>query len=133
MFNWVMALITGALLLTGGTIHRDVAPCRVVTEITVQWDENGIPEIRRYSNPEDMDRVLHYLRHLKPVPTWDAPEETSSSIYEIQLFLSDGSTVGYTQMGLTHLQKDGETWQTFSADRGIRLRLILAAVPGESI
>ena len=130
MSNWIMAVMTSILLLTG--LSQEVSPCRVVTAITVEWEESGVHRRQHYEDPADMDRLLHYLRALRPFQLYDEPENIPQRIYHITVTCSDGSQVRYAQAGLQYLKKEDGHWEKLNPERAIRLPLLLAAIPGTS-
>ena len=133
MLNWVISLISFCLML-GGSLPDTVRPCRVVTEITVEWQEENTPQSRRYTDQGKMNKVLNCLRSLDPIPLapGSAPEAAPSVQYEIRLLRSDGSAVRFTQQGLTNFRKDGGQWMRIDPEDAIRLPLVLAAIPGDN-
>lgn len=130
MLNWVLSFLSFCLLL-GGSFPNQTSP-HVVTEISVQWMQDGTENHRVYIQPGKMNKLLLYLRSLDPVPKNEAPDPQAVPEYQITLQLSDGTVVRYTQLGITNFRKEDGSWQVIDPEDAIRLPLILAAVPGDS-
>lgn len=131
MLNWVITILTFSLLFGGNNQNQRTAPCRVVTEITIQYTDEGSAVQKRYIRQDKMNKVLNYIRSLDPKPARNAPPEDVQH-FEITLTLSDGTTVRYTQYGLEYLRNGDLAWQSIDPDQAIRLPLILAAIPGDT-
>lgn len=131
MLNWIVTIISFSLLMGGSSPSR-ANPGRVVAEITVAWTEEGDAFQRRYSGQGEMNKMLHYLRHLDPAEDSVPEEMPAGPSYDIRLLLSDGSTVQYVQKSLFYLQKDSGPWQRIDPEEAIRLPLILAAIEGDA-
>lgn len=131
MLNWVLAIISSALLMTGNCSGPGPAPCQVVTAVTVRWQEDEAAHIRRYTGQGEMNKVLNYLRSLDPAELPGPPQETGGPVYDICLRLSDGSAVRYTQQSLFYLREDDGPWLEIDPEEAIRLPLILAAIAGD--
>lgn len=130
--TWFLTLLTTALLFTGGNgpVRNAVRPMRVVTEVTVETADR---QAVRYTRQEKMSKVLNYLRHMDP---WDPPArdlEHAEPDFGITVFLSDGTQVRYEQRGTEYLRKEHGPWMKIHPERGLRLWLILAAVPGDPV
>ncbi|MBR2889097.1 MAG: hypothetical protein IKC09_02325 [Oscillospiraceae bacterium] len=130
--SWFMTLLTAALLLTGGQdpARNPARPMRVVTQVSIQTPDAWVI---RYHRQEKMGKVLNYLRHTDP---WDPPARnpgSSEPVVRITVSLSDGSQVHYAQWGTEYLRKGQGPWMKIHPERGLRLWLILAAVPGDSV
>lgn len=108
--------------------------CRVVTEITIKVENAPEPGQCRYTDSHKMTKALNCLRRLD---LWDCPdtdpESSPGARYRIMLTFSDGSTKYYDQVGHTYLRENGGPWQVISADHGLRIPLLLAAIPSDSI
>lgn len=124
-------LTTGCSSLSGTATPPKV---RVVSEITIQAENVPEPVLRRYTDPQKMAKALNCLRRLDP---WDRPDTDPETVpgarYRIVLTFSDGSTKRYDQVGSAYLREDGGPWQVISADHGLRIPLLLAAIPSDSI
>lgn len=130
MLKWIMTILSFSLLL-GGTNLTKVSPCRVVTEISVEWQENGMPLRQVYTDQGKMNKYLIYLRSLGPQSVADIPDEPDEPLYEIRLTLSDGSTVLYKQQGTRFFQETDSHWQAIDPEDASRFPLILAAIPSD--
>ena len=126
-----------SITLSGCSSHLKPAEppkCRVVTEITIQTENASTPDLRRYTDPQKMTKALNCLRRLD---LWDHPvtdpEASTGTRYRILLTFSDGSAKHYEQIGHTHLRVNGGPWMLIPNDHGIRISLLLAAVPSDAI
>lgn len=128
MLKWIISLFTFSLLL-GGRINGPVPPCHVVTEVSVSWAEGGTEYRRTYTDQRKMEKLLLYLRSLKPQPPSVTPELLDTPKYQITLRLSDDSQVFFTQYGLSFFSKADGSIQLIDAEKAARLALILEAIP----
>ena len=132
MLNWVISVLSFCLIV-GGNFPDAVGPCRVVTEITVEWSTDDTQGTVVYTDQHKMNKVLNYIRSLDPMPvSGDAlPNLEGKSRYQIGILRSDGTIVSYTQYGITNFRKENGTLNEVDPEDAIRLPLLLAAVPGD--
>lgn len=104
--------------------------CRVVTEIDIVY-KNSVQ--RRYSDPTKLVKTLNYFRNLE---LWDHlphdPFQSGDSLYHVTLHFSDGSVKTYDQVSSHYLRINGGPWFEIPSEHGIRLALLLAAIPGDT-
>ena len=130
MINWIITVLSFSLLL-GNAIPDAAPPCHVVTQVRVEWTEDGIDFSRIYTEHEKMNKLLLYLRSLKPVPIHDPPTDAENPLYSVHLIMSDGSSKVFQQLGLFYFHENAAQWQAVDPETAIRLPLILAAIPGD--
>lgn len=130
MLKWIISFLTFSLLL-GGQDIESVPPCRVVTKVSVEWTENSTNFQRIYTDQDKMNKLLIYLRTLKPQIPTELPEISDGPEYRILLELNDGSQVRYAQYGLSFFSKNEGPWQVIDSDRAVRLALIVEAFPSD--
>ena len=138
MKKLILLLSVMSCLCCTGCATASAAPddplCRVVTEIIIEAENTAHPGLCRYVDSHKMSKALTYLRHLD---YWDraktTPDLASDVRYQIHLYFSDGTTTSYEQVGYSYFKKQDGPWLTIASDQGIRLALILAAVPSDAI
>ena len=112
----------------------DAQLCRVDTEIIIEAENTADPGQCRYVDSHKMSKALTYLRHLDYWDQAKTPPDLASDVrYQIHLRFSDGTTASYEQVGYTHFKKQDGPWLSIASEQGIRLALILAAVPSDPI
>ena len=110
--------ITAILLLcvtTGCNRHPEdsgLSNFRVVTAVTVYYDNGPINAQRHYTTDSKMQKILDYLRLINPygVPNED-PETAVGSDFYIVLSYSDGFQKTYRQKGDRFLQGSDGLWK----------------------
>ena len=122
---------------TGCSRHQkppEPPKCRVVTEIVIRADNVPVPGQNRYTDPQKMIKALNCLRRLDPWELPDSnPEEETGPRYRITLAFSDGSSKTYDLIGHIYFRENGGPWFVISAVHGLRIPLLLAAVPSDAI
>lgn len=100
--------------------------CRVVTQVDIACDHEGIPIRRHYTDTEKMEAVLLYLRLLNPggAPTKN-PDQIDADIYEITVSLSDGHKKVYRQKDHRYFREAIGGWQSIAPDRAARLYTLM--------
>lgn len=100
--------------------------CRVVTQVDIACDHEGIPIRRHYTDTEKMEAVLLHLRLLRPsgAPAID-PEALDADVYEITVSLSDGQQRIYQQKDHRYFRKGTSGWQCIAPERASRLYTLL--------
>lgn len=109
-----------------GCQKRKKPLCRVVTQVDIACDHEGIPIRRHYTDTEKMEAVLLYLRLLRPsgAPGKD-PDEIDADIYEITVSLSDGQKRIYRQKDHRYFREAVGGWQSIAPDRAARLYTLM--------
>ena len=120
-----ICLIFAILSLLAGcrsTPEPTESVCRVVTQISITYD-NGPMHIRReYSSTEKMRAILHYLRWIDPYGTpSEDPEMAQGSTFRIVVLCANGSEKIYLQKADRFMQVDGAPWKTIDPERAITL------------
>lgn len=92
--------------------------CRVVTQVDITCDHDGLPIRRHYTETEKMEAVLLYLRLLRPSgPPITDPDTIDADIYEITVSLSDGQQRIYRQKDHRYFRDALNGWQNISPER----------------
>lgn len=132
MKNWLMTILSMSLFLTGGLRPQGATPCSVVTEVRIQARAEEDTVERVYITQHKMNKVLNYLRHLDP---WDPAEldvdTQAGTKYGITLTLSDGTVRTYDQTEYRYLRSEDGIWREITPELGIRLPLLIAAIPSD--
>ena len=115
-FKKIWILATLCVLLAGcrsSASQQNADPiCRVVTKVSVTYENGAIHANRFYTSAEKMQRILNYLRLIDPYghPAED-PESSGGSNYRITLSYSDGCEKTYLQKSDRYLKEDGGPWK----------------------
>ena len=100
--------------------------CRIVTQVEITCDHNGLPISRRYTDDEKMQAVLLHLRLLHPagIPDID-PEVVDADVYEIVVTLSNGQQRIYRQKDHRYFRKPSSGWQSIPPEQASRLYALM--------
>lgn len=95
----------------------------LVSKVSVT-DQAGLT--RHYTQPQQMETILYYLRSLdaQGKPTTD-PERISGEHYQIRLEYADGQVSIYRQRANRFLSRDSHPWQKIPPQQASLLRPIL--------
>ncbi len=109
-------------------------PIRIVTEISVTYENGPLQTQRHYTASQKMRTILHYLRFIdlygKPE---EDPESVSGSSIRIELTYSDGKTKTYWQKADQYLLEEGKGWQKIDPKHGVDLSRILGQMESDEI
>lgn len=120
MRNW----LHGVLILLSALLQMPVRPApvenhRVVTRITVVEDGNSATA-QTYSDTDEMEAILTYLRLLEPgARALIAPETFRTPACDFVLTYSDGTQSTYSRLHDEYLKKDDGIWRRISAKDGL--------------
>ena len=85
---------------------------RVVTRIDVTVIQDNHSSTTTYSDNQQMESILTYLRMTQPTATMQfEPESFRSDTYTFTVYFSDGSQNIYRQIYHDYLQKNTGRWQ----------------------
>lgn len=119
---------------SGRSDATEPSKCRIVTEITIQVNHGSEPTLSRYSDSSKISKALNYLRRLD---VWDPPDQDPAAApgdrYRIAVYFSDGSAAYYDQIGLEYFREAAGPWKKIDPEHALRLPLLLAAVPSDTI
>ncbi len=131
--------ITVILLLCFTTgCNRDPADSglsnfRVVTAVTVFYDNGPINAQRHYTTDGKMQQILDYLRLINPYGTPEEDPETAvGSDFHIVLSYSDGHQKTYRQKGDRFLQGADGRWQKIDPTKAEELSRIVGLLESDS-
>ena len=138
--KFFIRLISLGLLLTcilsgcGGGQKEETAPTayRVVQRIHITYENGGETMERSYETQENMQKILNYLRWVKPygAPGEDPMAQTGEE-FRVELHYSDGSRKTYQQRCDRYLRMGEEPWKKIDPERGRELRRLLEALDRE--
>ena len=113
--------------------QRETPPlCRVVTQIDVFCDHNGVPIRRTYRETEKMEAVLLYLRLLDSGKAPDIdPDTVDADVYEITVSLSDNNQHCYRQKDHRYFQRELNGWEQIPAEQASMLYAVMRYYPSD--
>ena len=124
------------LFILSGCIKNDTLQkplCRVVTQVDISCQTEHMLMQRHYTQPEKMEYVLLYLRLLKPSGKPDVdPEQLNKDVYNITVFLSDGTKRLYRQKAHQYFASDSGPWKKIDPEKAAGLYRIMEKIPSDS-
>ncbi len=126
----ILILTATALLLWGCSPPETAEPPHVGVQILVRDGQNR--QLRRYTRPEKLQKVLLKLRTLgfTGLPETD-PERLPGEVLNLQVRLADGSsTVYHLRRGL-YFNRDERPWRKIDPEQGMELEKLLINLPGD--
>ena len=136
--NIITVIITVILLLcvtTGCNRHpgdSGLSNCRVVTAVTVYYDNGPINTQRHYTTDSKMQQILDYLRLINPYGAPDEDPETAvGSDFYIVLSYSDGFQKFYRQKGDRFLQGTDGLWKKIDPEKAAELSKIVGQLESD--
>ena len=101
----------------GGSAPPQATASPIVTEIHVSLTADGHTRHCSYSNDEDMQKILNYLRYLDPHKKADIdPDTFRANHWEVTVHYADGNRTVYRQLHREYLQKDGGIWKQIDTE-----------------
>jgi len=136
--NIITVIITVILLLcvtTGCNRHpgdSGLSNFRVVTAVTVYYDNGPINTQRHYTTDSKMQQILDYLRLINPYGAPDEDPETAvGSDFYIVLSYSDGFQKFYRQKGDRFLQGTDGLWKKIDPEKAAELSKIVGQLESD--
>ena len=103
---------------------------RVVDQIAVQWENDGVPICHIYEDPEIMHLILNKVRTLGQLFSSDTdPEALKVPTVSLTLFYSDGAQRLYQIKPDRYVRVGQAPWQQASPKQVTSLRLLLLSLP----
>ena len=135
--NYMLAIFAAVMLLSGCTRfggNSQSSPVRVVTQVTVSYEEDPFYVTRQYTSGEKVRQVLNYLRQLRPYgkPQED-PETVSGSLIRIVLSFSDGEQQVCQQRSDRYFKKNDEDWMYVDPQKAQQISMILGEYESDPI
>ena len=129
MKRGLVVILLNALLLAGCGKKPDV---KLVSQISVDWDQEAVAVDRVYTDPYKMQRVLNRMRQLgqRFSPEVD-PELLHSPAVTITVSFSDGSFHQHQLKADRYIRTDSSLWQQADPTQVQRLQFLLKALPGD--
>ena len=85
---------------------------RIVTGITVMYENESVRFFRRYTTDEKIQNILAYLRLMDPKGAAQTnPETLPGGLYTITLLYADGNSLIYRQKNNNYLQEGNGKWK----------------------
>lgn len=104
-------------------VNHSVSASHVVTEITITRESDHITH--RYTSQASMERILSYLRRLKPYGKVEGcPETLSGENYRITVTLADGRQKVYKQVAKLYFCGADQYWRQIDPDAAEELSLL---------
>ncbi len=136
----VFTVITVAILLlcitTGCNRHSGnsgLSNFRVVTAVTVYYDNGPINTQRHYTTDSKMQQILDYLRLINPYGAPDEdPEAAVGSDFYIVLSYSDGFQKTYRQKGDRFLKGSDGLWKKIDPAKAEELSRIVGQMESDA-
>lgn len=130
-----MKILLAALALVtcfGCGSKPEPKPLRVVTHITVTYEDSGAIERRFFNTEEKMQLLLHHIRSIgiRDTPDTD-PETVTAPLIHITLAFSDGTYKVYTHKGSEYFREDNQPWKQISPEKTQGLYQLLMLMPGD--
>lgn len=138
MKKYYIAGIFAALMLLSGCTrlggNMQAAPVRVVTQVTVSYEQDPFYVTRHYTSGEKVRHVLNYLRQLRPYgkPQED-PETIGGSLIRIVLSFSDGEQQICQQRSDRYFKKNDEGWMYVDPQKAQQISMILGEFESDPI
>lgn len=121
------------LLLSGcGHRRQPASSVRVVSEITVTHEQQGLVTRQIYTDPDKLRRILNAIRNLgqKFNPTTD-PETLPLTSFHIILRRTDGTEQIYRTKADRYIRIDHEPWQQTDPESLTQLTQLLQNLSGD--
>ena len=127
-----IALILGILGSFSGCWRKKSA-LRIVEQIQVQWDEDGVGICRIYEDPEKMGLILNKVRTLGQRFSADTdPQMLDVATVTMTLFYSDGTQRQYQIKPDRYIRVGQDPWQQADPKQVTALQLVLKSLPGDT-
>lgn len=106
--------------------------CRVVTQVDISCQTEHMLMQRHYTHPEKMEYVLLYLRLLKPSGKPDTdPDQLDKDVYNITVYLSDGTRRQYRQKAHRYFSRDSRPWEMIDPAQAAGLYRLMEKIPSD--
>ena len=135
VFTVILAAISLLCVATGCNRHSEdsgLSNFRVVTAVTVYYDDGPINTQRHYTTDSKMQQILDYLRLVNPygAPEED-PESAAGSNFYIVISYSDGLQKYYRQKGDRFLQGTDGLWKKIDPEKAEELSKIVGQLESD--
>lgn len=128
----IAAVVAVGMIGMCGGCRRKKNAVRVVEQIAVQWEDNGLPVCQIYEKPEKMQLILNGVRTLGQRFSADTdPEALNVSTVTMTLLYSDGEQQKYQIKPDRYVRIGQAAWQQASPRQVTSLRLLLLSLPSD--
>ena len=123
IFAAVLTLLSGCARLEK---NESTSSVRLVTQITVSYEQDPFYVVREYTSGEKIRQVLNYLRQLKPYGTPEEdPEGAGGNLIRMVLSFSDGQQEVYEQRSDRYFKKNDEVWMYIDPQKAQQISMIM--------
>ena len=127
----VVILLCFCVFLCGCKKTEEDPVHRVVTGVEVEYQRGDRILRRRYTQTENVQSMLNYLRILKPFGPV-IPEEGTGEGCRITVHFSHGPDTVYLQQGNAYLCCNDGDWEQIDSNRATLLYPMLLLLPSDS-
>ena len=129
----IIILLLSLCLLTGCTPKSSQASFPLITKITVHYENQSIRGALHYTEDHKMQKILSYLRLLKPYgQPAENPDTVQGTLFQIILTHSGGDTTVYQQKADRYLKSGEDPWLCISPQKALELSLLLGYLEEDS-
>ena len=108
------------------------AACRVVTSISITYDNGPIHLQREYTHTEKMRAILHYLRWIDPYGTpQEDPEAAEGSLFRIVVRCDNGSEKVYLQKADRYMRTGNGQWLKIDPNNALTLSKMIGEMESD--
>ena len=103
-----------------------------VTHADITWQTEHHRHHRHYRSPDKIQKLMHYLRTLRPKGKADTdPEILSGNSCKIVLYYQNGQRQVYYQQADQYLSVDAHPWERILPAQAKKLYDLLEEMPGD--
>ncbi len=133
-----ICLLGAILSLLVGCSNRSDDPteaaCRVVTGISITYDNGPIHIEREYSHTEKLRAILHYLRWIDPYGTPEEnPESVEGSLFRIVVRCDNGTEKIYLQKADRYMRIGDGQWLNINPNNALTLSKMIGAMESDGV
>ena len=119
-------------LLLSVHLLRAKAVSGFVSSADVTWKTGSIQHHRHYKSPEKIQKLLHYIRTLRPKGKADIdPEILGGNACKIILYYQNGQRQIYYQRSDRYLSVDAHPWERIKPEQAEKLYPLLEEMPSD--
>lgn len=119
-------------LLLSFNLFRAKAVTGFVTHADVTWQTENHRHHRHYNSPEKIQKLLYYLRALRPKGNADVdPEVLGGNTCKIVLYYQNGQRQIYYQQADRYLSVDSHPWERILPVQAEKLYPLLEEMPSD--
>jgi len=128
----LLIFTTAFCLLLAGHFFRAKAVTGFVTHADVTWQTEHHRHHRHYNSPEKIQKLLYYLRTLRPKGTADIdPETLGGNTCKIVLYFQGGKRQVYYQQADRYLSINARPWERIQPIQAAKLYSLLEEMPSD--